>query len=192
MSQFLGMVHHMMYNKIMKREERMENLLSSLSKGKKEEILQKMESKGVLEKKPLEDIIDESNIHGWLNDKVIISEERLGIFLEEISKEMTKEELLERMKALGEKEVFSGSPKEGYIWIVQNILDGMPCDQGLVPIEESDRSFRFQVLHDLHAPYLPSNVVDLYWDCRKAFMEGAFHKSNLEYLDLGSNIYEIR
>lgn len=192
MSQFLGMVHHMMYNKIIKREERMKSLLSSLSDGRKEEIQQKMDEKGSLEEGSLEDIIDLSNIHGWLNERVILSEYRLGVFLEEISKDMEKEEILEKFKTLGKQEDFTGEPKDVYVWMVQNILDGMPCDQGLVPLEESPSTFRFQIYRDLHAPYLPSDVVDLYWDCRGAFLEGVLEKSNLQWKPLGSKTFEIR
>lgn len=78
MSMFLGPIHHWLYNKIITQEKMVqvvlafneaENLVENLEE-------QLKETCGELHQGALEDMIDVSNIHGWLQHQVNIVEER--------------------------------------------------------------------------------------------------------------------
>ena len=83
MSLFLGRIHYIMYDKILFQEEILDNLLNFLEEEKRNELKKDLDKEFPLEKGNLEDIIDESNIHGWLNERVVRSENS-GIFMPHI------------------------------------------------------------------------------------------------------------
>ena len=99
MSLFLGRIHYIMYDKILFQEEILENLLDLLEEEKSLELKKDLDDKFPLERGNLEDIIDESNIHGWLNERVIRSENRLAkavsILLEDFDLEKLKNKFFE-------------------------------------------------------------------------------------------------
>ena len=68
MSAFLGSIHHWLYGKIEFQNGLVERLSDMISKnGYDDGILSEMEQKyGAVEKGSLENMIDNSNIHGWL------------------------------------------------------------------------------------------------------------------------------
>ena len=69
MSAFLGKIHYWLYNKVLWHEELSEEILKyAASKGVSvEEIKAEVYSKyGEPDLSPLEDVIDQGNIHGWL------------------------------------------------------------------------------------------------------------------------------
>ena len=70
MSAFLGSIHHWLYGKIEFQNGLVERLSDMISKnGYDDGILSEMEQKyGAVEKGSLENMIDNSNIHGWLQD----------------------------------------------------------------------------------------------------------------------------
>ena len=116
MSLFLGRIHYIMYDKILFQEEILNKLMELLEEEKRKEKKKDLDDNFPLERGNLEDIIDESNIHGWLNERVIRSENRLAkavsILLEDFDLEKLKNkfrlELVyvdERMTTLMAKDV---------------------------------------------------------------------------------------
>ena len=74
MSLFLGKIHYWLFNKI-KWFEGIEDELLRLDSTFNVEELDKICGERTPDK-PLEDIIDTSNIHGWLQERIIIAEGR--------------------------------------------------------------------------------------------------------------------
>ena len=90
MSLFLGKIHYWMFNKIIWFQN-LEVELEKLAKGEglnTEEILKNLDKKygEKVEDKPLEEIIDQGNIHGWLQERITIAENRLSALTAELLK----------------------------------------------------------------------------------------------------------
>ncbi|MFR7873005.1 MAG: hypothetical protein ACLU3K_05100, partial [Peptoniphilus grossensis] len=71
MSLYLGRIHYIMYDKILFQEEILNKLMELLEEEKCLELKKDLDDNFPLERGNLEDIIDERNIHGWLNERVI-------------------------------------------------------------------------------------------------------------------------
>ncbi|MFR1138908.1 MAG: hypothetical protein ACLSDN_07985, partial [Anaerococcus vaginalis] len=71
MSEFLGPIHYMMYEKIKFQDKITDFLLD----GKTEEIDEKIKP---VSTDNLENLIDQENIHGWLDSKIDVVENRLA------------------------------------------------------------------------------------------------------------------
>ena len=92
----------------------------------------------------LEDVIDEGNIHGWLQGRIDSLEYRLASIVTDILKENIKiEEIKEVFKSNG-KEVFENIEDKSlsadglFKVIFDNLVEGMPCDRVNLVEEESD------------------------------------------------------
>ena len=83
MSLFLGKIHYWLFNKIIWFEGLEEELVKVAEKSGldvkaiKKEINEKYGER--LPNKPLEEMIDTSNIHGWLQDKINAAEGRTAV-----------------------------------------------------------------------------------------------------------------
>lgn len=86
MSAFLGPIHYWLYRKIQLQESLTEAMLSSISS---EDDRTALENKlntvyGIVERRPLEQVIDNGNIHGWLQSQIGIAEKRFAAAVTEI------------------------------------------------------------------------------------------------------------
>ena len=143
MSLFLGKIHFWLFNKILWFEG-LENEIIDVAKSQGLDIskLQKeIEGKygDKLPNKPLDEIIDTSNIHGWLQEKIHSSEGRVAawttIIIDNNIEAKTKlEQVYINQGIIAAKEV----KEEGFILdsaedifnkVNDYILDGMPCDR---------------------------------------------------------------
>jgi hypothetical protein len=143
MSLYLGKVHYWLFNKILwfeGLEEEIINLakeegldVASLTK----EINKKYGEK--LPNLPLEDMIDTSNIHGWLQGKIHSAEGRMTAWTTKLlsNNEKAKAKLeniyiyqgIKAAKEVKEKLEAAGNAMDIYDRINDYILDGMPCDR---------------------------------------------------------------
>ena len=140
MSAFLGPIHFMMYNKIQKQNDLLDEVIAYMQDNN---IIPDFSSKlkekyGENEREALESVIDQNAIHAWLNNQVNIAESRLAYALKLI---------LEKDKVLLEKvaDIFYSNGLnnrlecadiivvEELFKILQiNLIDGMPCDGGII------------------------------------------------------------
>lgn len=142
MSLFLGKIHYWLFDKILWFE------------GLEDEIIKLAEKEGLAieeiksqinlrygektENKKLEEIIDTTNIHGWLQSKIYSSEGRVAAWtkflLENDKNNLVKLEKIYMYQGIeAAKEVKSHkeilSAEEIYNSLNDYILDGMPCDR---------------------------------------------------------------
>ncbi|WP_160679634.1 hypothetical protein [Clostridium sp. C8-1-8] len=143
MSMFLGKIHYWLFNKI------------EWFEGLEESIVKSAENKGIdvstlrdeiyskygapTEDRPLEDMIDTNNIHGWLQGKISAAEARQAAWVTRLLEEdsMFINDMLEVFKEQGkiaakEYKNEKGNPKlpsEIYTAMNDYILEGMPCDR---------------------------------------------------------------
>ena len=142
MSLFLGKIHYWLFNKIVWFEDLEEEIIKLAKKEGLDvdklsiEINNKYGQR--LPKLPLEDMIDTSNIHGWLQDRIHSAEYRLATWtVKIIEKEGSKEKLEDLYMNQGLKaanEVIESGRElnnavDIYNAVNDYILDGMPCDR---------------------------------------------------------------
>ncbi|MGN2350059.1 hypothetical protein ACTFH7_16370 [Clostridium cagae] len=143
MSLFLGKIHFWLFNKILWFEG-LENEIIDVAKSEGLDILnlqKEIENKygAKLPNKPLDEIIDTSNIHGWLQEKIYSSEGRIAAWTTVIidNKREAKTKLEEiyinqgiiAAKEVKEEGVRLDSAENIFNKVKDYILDGMPCDR---------------------------------------------------------------
>ncbi|EOR25665.1 hypothetical protein A500_09685 [Clostridium sartagoforme AAU1] len=153
MSLYLGKIHYWLFNKIVWFEG-LEAEIINLAKNENlniEELSKEINSKHgeKLPNLPLEEMIDNSNIHGWLQSKIHSAEGRLATWtVKVLEKENTGTKLediyiKQGLKAAKEaKEEMKPLDNAVDIFNAVNdyILDGMPCDRvNEVLVQEEDK-----------------------------------------------------
>lgn len=121
MSKTLGPIHYNMYEKIKFQDV----ITSFLMDGQTEIIDNKIPP---VSNEPLETIIDQENIHGYLASKIDIVENRLSMALN-LSKN-PEEKLYNLGQKMSDNKNFN-SYEELFSDLNMYLLDGMPCDNGL-------------------------------------------------------------
>lgn len=202
MSAFLGPVHFMLYNKIQKQND----LLNEIIKTSEEnhwvnDIANQLKEKyGENETAPLETVIDTSAIHNWLNNQVSISESRMAYALKLI---------LEKDSALIEKvsDIFYSNgvaarldyadiivAEELFNALNLCLLDGMPCDGG-ISVESNDGSeIVWSINMQVHTPFYESEGLssEIFLTLRDKWLQGFFAGSfNIDYARLSENTFRI-
>ena len=167
MSLFLGKIHYWLYNKINWFEDLEKEILKL---GKKDKTINHELETSIydkygrtLENKPLEEIIDKDNIHGWLQDKISKAEIREAIFVSEIlnKKPKMKEELCRVFREQGEKAARNykinnsniDTPEKAYNALNDYILDGMPCDRINQIISKDENKIVWEQTTCIHKKY---------------------------------------
>lgn len=147
MSAFLGPIHYWVYNKILVGEDIQKEVLEfAKNRGINVDSIKSKayEKYGEPDYSNLEDVIDDGNIHGWLQGRIDSLEYRLASIVTDILKENIKiEEIKEVFKSNG-KEVFENIEDKSlsadglFKVIFDNLVEGMPCDRVNLVEEESD------------------------------------------------------
>lgn len=183
MSAFLGPIHYWLYHKISLQQENIEELLQlATSKGMTSLDEQLEEKYGTLSQKPLEEIIDENNIHGWLQDKVSLVEYKIA----EIVKALLQQspENINNMKEIFYKQGYhigrqltqtaSLTAPQLFKGISDSLLDGMPCDHAIEIAKQSPDSIVWRRVTCVHQRYFEEIGVDIsnYYQLRDAWLQG--------------------
>jgi hypothetical protein len=194
MSAFLGPVHHWMYGKIQLQEALTARLITLSGDpafaGLMEEIY------GAVDSLPLEEIIDQSNIHGWLNQRVRGAEARYAAVVQSLL-EHNGGDLLPLVNAArafgGEHAVPNGvGVSEAYQAIDGVLLDGMPCDGGRQVVSEQEDELVFEYEAGLHDLALQGEVgASAFAALRGALLDGMLAGSGIKAETLGQSIYRL-
>lgn len=213
MSLFLGKIHYWLFNKIKWFEGLESNIVNWAEKKEgfpveqwKSEIYEKYDEP--VGDKVLEEIIDTSNIHGWLQDKISRAEGRQAAWVTKILNVSSKykDELIgifnEQGNKLGmeyKKEVELSLSVEVFNILNDFILEGMPCDRVNEELQNDKEAYVWRTRKCLHAPYWEaehgevSNFYMLREAWVKSFISGLSKEFtyNVEIID-GKKIHEIR
>lgn len=202
MSKYLGPIHFLVYGKVQQEEDMVENILD-LSKeqgwniGLKDEVDMKV---GVIERAPLDTVIDTGNIHGWLQDQVSLVEKRFAYIVSKLllEEKNRKDLLIKVMNELGRENsreienIESITPEDIYLTINKIFLDGMPCDRANEIIEKDDDKVVWRLRIDVHEEYWDHGIpVQVYHDLRKAWLDGYVENSGIELEQLDGNTYQL-
>ncbi|MCX7711094.1 MAG: hypothetical protein N2484_14750 [Clostridia bacterium] len=194
MSLFLGKIHHWLYNKILWFEEAEKEIIKlaedqGLSIEKVVETVNEKygEPTG---RKPLEEIIDTSNIHGWLQQKIASAELRQAMLITRILGE--KPELREPLvgifsdqgtKAARDARVDAASPDEIFRAMNDYLLEGMPCDRVSELVADNENEYAWKTTMCLHQPYWEEAQGDVqnFYDLREAWISAFVKTVNPEF-----------
>ena len=154
MSAFLGPIHFWLYNKIGKQEE-LTKAIASMAAGNG---WISDRTAYIRDLPALEDVIDESNIHGWLQDQIHDAETRYADLIQTVL--TTHPERLEAEKATDVFRIFEDF-----------FVNGMPCDRVNAVVTESDDEVSWQMTQDIHAQYW-NGETNIYYELRDCVMRG--------------------
>ena len=182
MSAFLGPIHFRMYQKI-QSQERLTKAMADLAV-KKNWLDEDAAAAYVKEdSRPLETIIDLSNIHGWLLGAIEDAESRYAAL---VTKLLTQD--ADRLEDLKKAAIAFGAEhavEESRPSILFNAmdflkLDGMPCDGACIVTDSSDEDFTWELRLDVHRAFwkevrgLPAH----YYTLRSEVFAGFLSKSD--------------
>ncbi|MFV0379816.1 MAG: hypothetical protein ACK5KQ_03190 [Anaerorhabdus sp.] len=186
MSKNLGPIHHWLYRKIsiqnMLGNEIIKNSGNALILGKKTD-----HACGKISDKPLEEIIDTDNIHGFLQELVNVVEKRLAFVAGKLlsNKIMSIEAMSKIAYNVGLQNPIEavGTTHEVFNALNDMLLDGMPCDRVNQIIDESDSKILWQQTTDLHLPFWQDNNIDVsnYYILRENLVLGALNGTDFTY-----------
>lgn len=210
MSAFLGPIHHWLYKKISLHEELENDLITTFKNNFGEEV-NSIVSKSVtyygnqISSIPLEEQIDLTNIHYWLQSTIKNTETRLAYILGEMLRkhgEIAMQLALEQYNLQGERcgkvAKNNGASSAPLIYKALNdyLLEGMPCDRANVITESRDDLLVFETTECLHRSYwedASANIESLYklrFQWIKSFVNSA--NSNFEFINKpGDNINSL-
>ena len=186
MSLFLGPIHYWLYNKI-GNQERLTSVIAA--KAKEKDWITDTDSY-TKELPDLETAIDESNIHGWLQEQIIDAESRYASLVIEIKKQGINLEELESIAFDFGKENLpdlKADATEIYRHFEDFFVNGMPCDHINIVTDESENQLSWEMDQDIHGHYWTGGDVADYYKLRKAVMDGML--AELDYVAEASDLY---
>ncbi|WP_394522562.1 hypothetical protein [Lacrimispora sp. JR3] len=199
MSAFLGPIHIWLYHKI-QFQDAMTDVILDLAEDKGfGELREKTDSRyGKLPEGNLEDLVDTGNIHGWLQEKVSLVENRLAYAVTELLAKIPDSLPLmeEAICQLGQSNpVESGSSaKAAFDYLDSKLLNGMPCDHVNELVENSEDKLVWRQAQDIHGAYwsMIHGDVKHYYTLRESLMKGMLDGSGIVLSQLEDQVYELR
>lgn len=128
---------------------------------------------------PLESVIDEGNIHGWLQDQITDAETRYAALVSLIlsKHEERLEQLCQAAYSFGQQHALPAqSPEEVYKAFEDFFVNGMPCDRINAVTDTAADHLSWEMTQDIHAPYWNGDTAP-YYAIRKSVMEGMLNGS---------------
>ncbi len=195
MSLFLGKIHYWLYNKII-WYEKIEMDIIKWAQAKELPVgtwVQDINEKHgpPLEPEPLEQLIDTSNIHGWLQERIESAELRqAAIVTQVLNRNMDyKKDLTEIYKNQGKAAAqdYKGEtsvPEDIFNALNDYILEGMPCDRVNEIVSSSDNEFVWKSAICLHTPYwkkVEGNVNNFY-ELREVWVKAFVEELNHDFV----------
>ncbi|MFT4007112.1 MAG: hypothetical protein QM683_16350 [Lacrimispora sp.] len=199
MSAFLGPIHTWLYNKIKFQDAMVDAILDLAEENGWVELRKEAGRKyGELGKGNLEDMIDTGNIHGWLQEKVSMVENRMAFVVTSFAgqDEDRFSSVKEAILRFGEKNPLDKdtTPREAYDYLESTLLNGMPCDRVNELVQDSPEKLVWRQTTDIHAPYWDMIHGDAarYQALRVSLIQGMLKDSAIEFGQAGDQEYELR
>lgn len=187
MSAFLGPIHFWLYGKIRLQEDLIRKIVEcgeekhwpEFSDG---ELRQQYVS---TELRPLDQLIDERNIHGWLQERIHDAESRYAGLVTSLVQADPKH--LPELEAIAfdfgrEHAIPKTADSQGaYRIFDDSLLNGMPCDHVSVITKQDDDGFAWQLTEDIHGQYWTARggAPEHYYLLRQQLMEGMLSSTAL-------------
>lgn len=195
MSAFLGPIHFWLYGKI------------TLQEGLIHEVAAAAQQKGWMtdtsayvstENRPLEELIDTGNIHGWLQERIHDCEGRYASFVTVLLKENPERlsEIKQTVFDYGKEHAVpvDANASEAFKLLEDSLLNGMPCDHvNQIVTREVDQVI-WERTQNLHAGYWENVGGDpaTYDALTAELIKGILANTGLTYSIIGTDRFEIR
>ncbi|TAH73722.1 MAG: hypothetical protein EWM47_02655 [Anaerolineaceae bacterium] len=200
MSAFLGPIHYWLYNKIQIQQAIVDDIHTI---GNRHGLSLKEECDaryGEFKNKPLEEMINHNNIHGWLQEKVSQVEHKYAYSIKALldSNPSLLTDLDELLTSKGKelaqavKETSITAPML-YQVISDNLLDGMPCDHANSILEKNDDRIVWKRNLCVHKDYWEAvgSDISLYYKLRDAWIFGLVTQCGFTSQKIDSVTYSI-
>lgn len=199
MSRFLAPIHFWLFNKIKYYEELEKEIIKGFKAAYDEEEVDNIEKSNIekygnrIPDKPLEELIDTNNIHGWLQERIRIAETRQAAILADLFHKYKDSGILlakniykQNGTKLGEdaKSKYNVStPKDIYNALNNYILDGMPCDNVNSINAAEDNYLEYSQLNCLHKGYWNEAGAEpsIMYDLRSAWIRAFVNSANPDF-----------
>lgn len=198
MSKFLAPIHSWLFNKIKLYENLEKNIINDFKADPNTNINKILEAIDCSFEKPLgdapiEEIIDVSNIHGWLQNRIKIAEIRHAFLITNILNEFgdkalekIKESYISQGKACGEEAVEKynvDTPFELFNTLNNYILEGMPCDSANSVCVNEENLLEWRTVKDLHKDYWDTVNGDaqIFYELRRAWISSFVEAANSRF-----------
>ena len=201
MSAFLGPIHYWLYNKIQLQQQIVDEIYLL---GEKNGLALEEECNnlyGTFENKPLEEMIDQGNIHGWLQERVSQVEYKYAY---SVTKLLNKNpEVKESLKnivanngtrlAITLKE-YPLNASGIYKMIEDNLLDGMPCDHANRVLKQGETEVLWTRNICVHSKYWDETGGDIsvYYELRDSWMEALAKELGFQFEKTDATTYGIK
>lgn len=185
MSMFLAPIHFMVYGK----NQLQEQLIAEIAKRAAAEgwaEASALDAYCSREDRPLDAIIDVSNIHGWLSKSIADVEHRLAALvtellfghperlavLEELAYEVGRDQAAPADAGAGEL----------FQYLTTHLVDGMPCDGVNTMRDQTAETFRWDKTADVHSHYWTEveGSPAVYQALRSRFVAGILSSTDYE------------
>lgn len=196
MSKFLGPIHYWLYNKINIQNNIVEDILDlSQNDSLRNELYEKYNDGSL---KPLDEVIDTENIHGWLQNQIYLVEYKLAFAVTDILNK--NPEKIEDLKAIFKNNGIKSSPlnnestmEEAFKAVNDTLLDGMPCDHVNAVVNQDENVAAWKRYECVHSKFWDeaNGDVSIYYNLRDEFIEGLMSPANIKYEKLSDSEYKI-
>lgn len=201
MSAFLGPIHYWLYKKIQQQQSIVDELYS-LGEQNGLSLQEECDNRfGTFENKPLEEMIDHGNIHGWLQEKVSQVEYKYAYSVTSLLNKdpntihSLKFILNKKGKELGLSLKNEPINAEKVFQIISdNLLDGMPCDHANSILDQNENEVTWKRNLCVHEEYWDAvgGIIDYYYELRDAWMEGFVRELSFAFHKINSVTYHIK
>ena len=190
MSAFLGPIHFWLYNKIQFQENLIDELVAYVTaKGWSDKADQYVST----DRRKLDEVIDEANIHGWLQSRIHDAEGRYAaLVLDAAGDDAEKFDALKQAAHdFGVKQgLQAATAPEAFHRLDDLLLDGMPCDQVNRVRESDDARIAWDRTMDLHSEFWQGHG-DRYYALRQALVDGLLSATDYALESPAEGQYEI-
>ncbi len=200
MSAYLGPIHDWLYRKIQFQEEWIQTILETAEQNHWDAVSADMVDAacGKMDVRPLEEIIDLKNIHGWLQQKIGVVETRLAFLVTELLKgEAAQRSDLEQLAyRFGQRHPVDSAAdvSRAFQALGDRLLDGMPCDHVNVIREQAENRLVWQQTKCMQQVYWErvNGSIDVYNALRTQMIKGMLFGSGLTLYAGADGQFEMR
>lgn len=142
---------------------------------------------------PLEAVIDEGNIHGWLQNQITDAETRYARLIIEILAEDGKriDALCSVAYRYGKGHALNAEDAETVYKAFEDFfVNGMPCDRVNALTESRPERVSWEMTQNIHAQYW-NGASDVYYRLRKRVMDGMLESTPCMITSSDNRIYRI-
>ncbi len=196
MSAFLGPIHTWLYNKVLFQNDLAEHIAKVAADKNWNDVSFNINRYGVLPEGELADIVDETNIHGWLQDKVSLVENKLAYIVTVLTDEYAERitDISDAVYTYGKAHAYDGNlnAKEAFQYLETILLNGMPCDRVNQIVSEDENQVSWKETVNIHKSYWDQVHGNMeYFDAiRESLITGVLEYSGLAF-QVTDGVYQI-